>query len=546
MVTGELAGAGRRDDRSELDDLLLDALVRHSAVAFALYGADLRCRRISHAMAERELVRADECVGRRPTEFLPAGTGGGVEAALARVLDGGEPRVERAVRRAAGESGLERREDRRWIPLGGPGEKPVGVLMVVDDVTDNHVHAQRLRTSQWRGSQLRRAIAEFAGALTLAEVAAAVDGIGRMIGADRAELRLLEDEPAWALRPQLPGQRSQHPSEDARAGDVTDWPDPLGAVLADGAARYVADAGEWPGGDAEVGAWVDLPVSAGHGLLGVLRFAYRRPRPFAAEDRSFFATLASQCGVAVERARLHEREHAQIVSLQRALLPAELPTLPGATVAFRYLAGTADTEVGGDWYDAFAFGDGRLGLVVGDVIGKGLGAAAGMGRVRTALRALAFTDPRPREVIAGLDRLFAATESDESLTTVVYAVVDPARRRLVLADAGHLPLLVVSTDGTARYEDAGPAATPLGWSEPREDREIPLAAGDVVIGFSDGLVENRRRSLSEGLDELLVAAAGPRAGLAELLDRILATMLGAYARDDDVTLLGLELAGAGE
>jgi GAF domain-containing protein len=537
-VTGERADAVRRDD---LDDLLLDALVRHSAVAFVLYDAQLRCRRISHALAALEFVRVDECVGRRPTEFLPKGVGDGIEEALIRVLADGETFVERAVARGTRGAELERHEDRQWIPLRDARDTPVGVLLVVDDVTDDHAHAERLRTSQWRGSQLRRAIAEFAGALTLTQVAAAVADIGRMIGADGAELRLLDDAPGRPPRPHVPGQRSPW----GVLGEAAHWPDPLGGVLLDGTARYVPDTGGRPDEDAVgVRAWAALPVSAGHGLLGVLRFTYGRPRAFGPEDRAFFATLSSQCGVAVERARLHERERAQIVSLQRALLPAELPTLPGVRVAFRYLAGVSDTEVGGDWYDAFAFDDGRIGLVVGDVIGKGLGAAAGMGRVRTALRALAFTDPRPREVIAGLDRLFAATESDESLTTVVYAVVDPGRHRLVLAEAGHLPLLVVSTDGSTRYEDAGPASTPLGWSEPRSDREIQLAVGDVVIGFSDGLVENRRRSLTEGLDELLVAAAGPRVSLAELLDRILVSLLGASARDDDVTLLGLEFVGS--
>jgi len=130
--------------------------------------------------------------------------------------------------------------------------------------------------------------------------------------------------------------------------------------------------------------------------------------------------------MAVARARMHEREHRQVVSLQDALLPKRLPDLPGIDAAFRYIPGSLDTEVGGDWYDLFGFPDGRLGMVVGDVIGKGVTAAAGMGRVRAALRALAFTDPSPRAVLAGLDRLFDATENAESLTTVVYAVYDPA------------------------------------------------------------------------------------------------------------------------
>src|SRR5262249_62346075 len=130
-----------------------------------------------------------------------------------------------------------------------------------------------------------------------------------------------------------------------------------------------------------------------------------------------------------------------------------------------YLPVTRNMEIGGDWYDAFKLPDGRLGIAAGDVMGKGLTAAAGMGRVRNALRALALTDPRPAAVLAGLDRLFRATELDEQVTTVSYLVVDPVSGEGLAGNAGHPPPLLMSRDAPPRL-DPGEAGAPLGRAGP--------------------------------------------------------------------------------
>src|SRR6185312_2053903 len=150
-----------------------------------------------------------------------------------------------------------------------------------------------------------------------------------------------------------------------------------------------------------------------------------------------------------------------------------------------------------------------------------------------ALRALAFTDPSPQAVLTGLDRLFDATENAESLTTVVYAVLEPATRRLRLADAGHLPLLVRTASGEVSFLESETAATPLGLSEDRYEFEVSLKPGDVVIGFSDGLVETRDASLTDGFDRLVRAARGAPAGdLDALLDHLVDEMLREQEQDD--------------
>jgi serine phosphatase RsbU (regulator of sigma subunit) len=199
-------------------------------------------------------------------------------------------------------------------------------------------------------------------------------------------------------------------------------------------------------------------------------------------------------------------------------------------------------EIGGDWYDAFRLPDGKLAVATGDVMGKGLTAAAGMGRVRNALRALALTDPRPAAVLAGLDRLFVATEPEEQVTTVAYLVVDPETGDGMAGNAGHLPPLLLSRDAPPRL-DPTEAGTPLGWASPRQQYAFRLPLGNTAVLYSDGLVENRRRGLDTGLDELVAVAAQASPEVVEDPARLLAylveRMLTGYEQDDDVTVLVL-------
>src|SRR5262249_9178674 len=243
-----------------------------------------------------------------------------------------------------------------------------------------------------------------------------------------------------------------------------------------------------------------------------------------------------------ERARLYEREHATAETLQRSLLPDRLPDVPG--IALRASYKPVSIEVGGDWYDAFRLPDGKLAVAAGDVMGKGLTAAAGMGRVRNALRALALTDPRPAAVLAGLDRLFLATELDEQVTTVCYLVVDPATGEGVAGNAGHLPPLLLSPDRPPRL-DQTEAVTPLGWASPRRQYPFRLPPGNTAVLYSDGLVENRRRGLDAGLDELVsVAARAPAKVVGDpqrLIDFLVDKMMTGYEQDDDVTVLVLQM-----
>jgi serine phosphatase RsbU (regulator of sigma subunit) len=222
--------------------------------------------------------------------------------------------------------------------------------------------------------------------------------------------------------------------------------------------------------------------------------------------------------------------------------------VPGLLLDARYLPVTRNMDIGGDWYDVFRLPEGRMAVTVGDVMGKGLTAAAGMGRVRNALRALALTDSRPIAVLTGLDRLFTATEQEEQVTTVTYLVIDPVTGEGLAGNAGHLPTLLIGADGKSVL-DSAEAGTPLGWPSPRKQHAFRMPPGSTAVFYSDGLVENRVRGLDTGLEELLrVAAAAP----AQLLDKpgrllqyLLDHMLAGHEQDDDVTMLVMHVPSAG-
>ena len=291
-------------------------------------------------------------------------------------------------------------------------------------------------------------------------------------------------------------------------------------------------------------SWVGLPLLAAGAPLGALRFSFTRPRRITEEERVFLEALAGQCALAVERATLLEREHTTAETLQRSLLPDRLPTVPGVILEARYMPVTRNMEIGGDWYDAFMLPDGRLAVAAGDVMGKGVTAAAGMGRVRNALRALALTDPRPAAVLAGLDRLFAATELEEQVTTVAYVVLDPATGEGLSGNAGHLPPLLLSPTEPARLGQME-AGTPLGWASPRRQHSFRMPAAGTAVWYSDGLVENRGRGLDAGLDELVRVGAQAPPGVVNnpgrLLEYLIQRMLAGHEQDDDVTVLVLHV-----
>jgi PAS domain S-box-containing protein len=415
---------------------------------------------------------------------------------------------------------------------------------------------EQLSAAALRTARLQQATSMLAEALTVEQVVQVITEVGRSaIGAERSAVAILDTDrlrvttinPAGL--PVSPGSPASDmplsvPSVmtlaiSTRHPVLLESPDAyrrlFEAESAD-ASLFLAHSDEK--------AWVGLPLLSSGAALGGLRFSFSRPRQITEEERVFLEALAGQCALALERATLYEREHTTAETLQRSLLPDTLPTVPGMILEARCMPVTRNMEIGGDWYDAFRLPDGRLAVATGDVMGKGLTAAAGMGRVRNALRALALSDPRPAAVLSGLDRLFLATELAEQVTTVAYLVVDPRTGDGVAGNAGHLPPLLLSADRPPRLESAE-AGTPLGWASPRRQYAFRLPPGNTAVLYSDGLVENRRRGLDVGLDELVAVAAAAPAGVtsdpARLLGYLVDRMLTGYEQDDDVTVLVLHV-----
>jgi len=420
----------------------------------------------------------------------------------------------------------------------------------------------QLGAAALRTARLQGATAILAEALTVEQVVQVIIDVGRTaLAADRSAVALLDTDRA-ALKlingegiPEASGASGEE-IPLSHSSVMTMAVNSRRPVFAESPASLRSQLLE-AGGDEEVltnflansdeRAWVGLPLLAAGRALGALRFSFTRTQKISQEDGVFLEALAGQCALAVERATLFEREHRTAETLQRSLLPDRLPVIKGLELAQRFRSGSRHVQVGGDWYDAFVLQDGRVAAVVGDVMGKGVKAAAGMGRIRNAMRALALTNPPPAAVLTGLDRVFDATEEEEQVTTLAYMVVEPVTGEGTLALAGHPPPVLVSPQGTAILCDAEPG-TPLGWPTSRRQFRFVVPPGHTAVLYSDGLVENRKRGLDAGLAEIcsVVTEAPPEVVSSPhmLLDFLVDRMLSGYEQDDDVTALAIHVPAA--
>ncbi|MFJ3749852.1 SpoIIE family protein phosphatase [Streptomyces sp. t99] len=260
--------------------------------------------------------------------------------------------------------------------------------------------------------------------------------------------------------------------------------------------------------------------------------------PIAGEDGVLvYAADVTDHAEAAERLRTSERRHRETaVTLQRSLLPQELEQPDDLRIAATYQPGGTDAAVGGDWYDVITLGAGRTALVIGDVMGRGVRAAAVMGQLRTAVRAYARLDLPPHEVIQLLDVLAAEIDASQ-IATCVYAVHDPNEGQLVYASAGHLPILVRDEDGTV-HRAADPTGPPLGtggWVH--TSGTIALPPGSTAVLYTDGLVERRSEDIDEGVASLARALAGAKGSPQVVCDRLIRSLGVTAEHDDDVAVL---------
>jgi GAF domain-containing protein/anti-sigma regulatory factor (Ser/Thr protein kinase) len=283
-----------------------------------------------------------------------------------------------------------------------------------------------------------------------------------------------------------------------------------------------------------------VPLLVEGRVIGVLHVGTLTPRDFTDEDRHLLQLAADRAALAIDHAELYEQRRLA-EALQRELLPQRLAAAPGMEVAARYLPAASATSLGGDWYDLFPIGGGRFGIAVGDVVGRGLPAAALMAQLRTTLRAYAFEGQSPGDVVDRLNRMLVYL-APATMTTAAFLTLDPEREVVTVVSAGHPQPLVVGPDGTATFLPV-PAGIALGATRGARYREhtFPLPAGSTILLYTDGVIEVRGESLDEGLERLRRLVERGFTDVETLCDTVIEEMVADARPADDVALLALHL-----
>ncbi len=421
----------------------------------------------------------------------------------------------------------------------------------MEELYQAELRARAAAERAWRRlERLQQVTAALSQAVTPRQVAEVVVGGGlSTFDIHAAWLGLVDDAGQHLVRlaSSVPGEAGSL----AAAMPLT-APDPVAVAARRGQATWLDSAAEAAAGylvlsrlrSADGGVLCAVPLLLRGRPIGALALAFAGAHGFEPEDRTLVSTLAEQCAQALERARLHERERNVARTLQHSMLPAALPEVGSVELAACYRPAEEALEVGGDWYDVVPLPGGRVGLAVGDVAGRGLGAATTMGQLRSALAALAVATDGPGQVLDQLER-FALQLDAAQLATVGYGVLELASGRFRYACAGHPPPLLIGADGRPAFLDGG--RSPLlcattGLTRP--EAEVVLPPGGLLMLYSDGLVERRGESLDAGLARLAdrgARAASVRGSAARLCDGLVDAMLEDLggAVDDDVAALCL-------
>ncbi|MFE6980881.1 SpoIIE family protein phosphatase [Streptomyces griseus] len=564
---------------------LLQGLATQSPVGLAIYDTDLRLtwcntayeREIGQPLAAFRGMRADELYS--GGSFVSPGYPQTLDGVMHQVIDTGEPILDLNFR---GQPPSDPGRDHLWscayYRLEDAHGHVFGVCEDAFDITDRYRVQERLALLVEAGRRIGTvldvattaeeiaevAVPDFAAAVRVDVTRAAVTGETAAVGstADMSLLRVAErSEPgAGAPDPALPETVPPEtaPAPDASGETPAPYP-PVGYPPGSPQHRSLSSGGLV----LDEGTLV-VPLRAGGGILGLVTFergvgpdasgralAPDRATTFDNGEVALADELTARTAVCIDNARRYTRERTASLALQRQLLPHHLPPQSAVETAYRYLPADDVTGVGGDWFDVIPLSGTRVGLVVGDVVGHGLQAAATMGRLRTSVRAFAQLDMAPDELLTRLDDLVGQPAEDRSDpyggavetydvttgATCLYAVYDPVSRRCVMARAGHLPPAIVEPGGRVTFPDL-PAGPPLGLGGlPFESMEIDLPVGSLLALFTDGLVEARDHDIGQGLDALGGVLGGGCASLEELCDRAVSELVPGGTSADDTALL---------
>ncbi|MEU9700677.1 SpoIIE family protein phosphatase [Streptomyces sp. NPDC047981] len=576
-----LAAPASLATRWHQDQAFVAELFLQDRVGFAVLDPELRLMRTNTHLLPYTGVPSD-LRGRRLADFLWPQDAAAVEENLRQVLRTGRPLI-------GTEQILRTVEDPSAgviitisaFRLQSPDGQVLGVTALFTDVTE-------LRRSSERLALLHHATASVGRSLSVADTgrelaAALVPGLGDIAVVDIADAVSLGEEPLPDRDGRLLLRRTAvagHPATGntlpAPAPVLTAVPttDPAadGTGTSTGTGTGTGTEGDHSGGaDAQAGGHpftVTAPLRARGTILGRVSVGRRAERgPYQPAEQDLLREITDRAALALDNARRFTREHRAAVGLQRSMLPPAQTDTPAATTAGVYLPADTATGVGGDWFDVIPLSSARIALVVGDVVGHGLAAAATMGRLRTAVRTLADLDLEPDELLTHLDDLVAQLSAEPEQTTdqaadqssdddpdgawhdhpissatgatCAYAVYDPVTRRCVVASAGHPPPAVTDPEGNVSYLPIDPGP-PLGIGGlPFEATEVELAPGSVIALYTDGLIELDHGNLDTGMAELADHLRRPGTLTRPLRDigRDIVTDHPAPGLGDDLTLL---------
>ncbi|MCX4529388.1 SpoIIE family protein phosphatase [Streptomyces sp. NBC_01551] len=552
--------------RLERDLALSMRLVAQSPIGLAVMDTDLRYVLVNPALERLNGLPVAQHLGKRVHEALPQLDAMPIESAMREVLNSGTPQLNQFT---TGRTPADPGHDHAWsvsvYRLDDPAGRPMGVAASVVDVTAQHKSATAVALARQRLALIADASVRIGTTLDLGVTARELGEIAVPELADLATVDILDSVLAADHPPELPKDeavqiralaiKAAYPTPATLAADpvgelarydatrlvtqcvrtgriilvahVSDQD--LGRIARDAeAAALLAEAG--------IHSYLAVPLIARGEVIGVLGLQRtRNPLPFDHDDVLLAGELAARAAVCIDNARWYQKQRHAALTLQRHLLPHQPTPTPGLEIAYRYQPAAAVGEVGGDWFDVIPLPDDKTALVVGDVMGSGINAAATMGQLRTAARTLAELDLDPAMVLTRLDH--TTTGLGHTMATCVIAVYDPNHNRCRIASAGHLPPVRTRPGRPPELLDL-PTGAPLGvGGVPFEAITVDLAIGDGLVLYTDGLVETRDQDIDVRLNTLTGLLSRPGPSLEETCDLLLSELRRPDDRDDVALLI---------
>ncbi|MGW9305874.1 MULTISPECIES: SpoIIE family protein phosphatase [Streptomyces] len=573
---GFLVSGRERAPQWTVDGSVLEGFLTRSPVGMAVLDPELRYIWLNDTLEQFGGVPREQRLGRRPADVLPGLLAAPIERLMRQVLATGVPVTDyEYLGWSWADPNRRRAYSSSFFPLADAEENRIGIGYMVLDVTDRWNARRLLALVNEAGASIGSTLDVQRTAQELADFA--VPRFADFVFVDLLETPLELGRPGASPAPTAPGDwaamrrmgmssvRAGCPEAVVEIGESVDFVPPSRDLhfLATGSPYLL------PLLDADDRTWaVDQPVRASrikefglHSLisvpmrardtvLGLATFMRsQNPVPFDEDDVAPARELVARAAVCVDNARRYTREHTAALVLQESLLPHTLRGGTALDVASSYLPADAKDGVGGDWFDVIPLSGARVGLVIGDVVGHGISAAATMGRLRTAVQTLADMDLAPDELLARLDDLVmrlseeepVAGKADRGGTTVLgatclYAVYDPATRCCTMARAGHPPPVIVTPQGAVSFPDL-PLGPPLGLGGlPFESLDVELPEGSLLGLYTDGLIEGPEKDVEQGKIRLGRAISRDGLPLDELCEAVVKELL-PVPQPDDIALL---------